>query len=306
MGNGANSWILIIAALCALAIGAVRTLESRLEAEDADAIDVATPAISGKRQQTERRLFREVEDECDDLLVGDGRTVDLNWRQSPTRVPAGYKVHRKAQQRYEVLLNLKFSAHRNYDGGVADAFLDQKYRDYAAQCIRQFGGRLRDQSGRRLELRVLNDDERALMKSTPRVPIKIGARDLRDSSLLWSSNITCPVVMHELMHLLGLVDEYKPVVARHKNDTYDCRITGPSSSIMNGSQSVSQHARVLWPGHVNAVLYPACREKNERYYICAQAAYRGGGREGGCPDWSVKERLLCADQCTDDDCDWLE
>src|SRR5262249_54052886 len=74
------------------------------------------------------------------------------------------------------------------------------------------------------------------------------------NSGLWTPNITCDVVLHETMHVLGLVDEYQEtsdgaivgadgkvrfvddIATAGKGETafneQDCRIQGPSDSLM--------------------------------------------------------------------------
>ena len=300
--------IISVAILCAAAVGGVRGYEAiqAHQAEDHSASEQSTPKRSSAKTSA-RQFFRLVGDPCKELFIGEGRLVEMNWRQSPTQVGAHYAVHRKTQNEYEILLNLRFKADGAYDGRVSRSHVDDHYRRHARSCIRDFGGKLSDRLGRRIKLRIVPDNDKDLKSVVPAAPlISVSQSGIRDSSRRWSSDIACPVVLHELMHLIGLVDEYEPIPAWRHSETNNCRVTGPASSVMRSSWSVTRHARALWPGHMNAVLYPACQERNVRYYTCAKGAYRGRSRNDGCPDWNVKERLLCFEQCDETDCDWLE
>ena len=305
---------MMIVAVSVFAAGAVKTLEPKVgealqePGQDQQRNGQSGPSKNGQASAaTTNRLFRVVSDPCEDLFVGDGRIVNLPYRKSPTKVNATYAVHRKTQNQFEVMLNLKFAPAQDYDGQASRGNVDQHYRRHAAQCIREYGSRLRDQRGRAISLKIISPTDASLTSVVPRSPlIHVSQAGIRDSSRRWSSDIACPVVLHELMHLVGLVDEYEPVPAWKRQETHDCRITGPASSLMRSSWSVRRHSRVLWPAHLNAVIYPTCREKNVRYHTCSKGAYRGAKRNDGCPDWDFRERLLCYEQCTEGDCDWLQ
>jgi len=57
------------------------------------------------------------------------------------------------------------------------------------------------------------------------------------SAANYQENITCPTLVHEILHLLGLCDEYSG-----GRDGFACRARGPSNSIMSGMQEAFSEA----------------------------------------------------------------
>lgn len=67
--------------------------------------------------------------------------------------------------------------------------------------------------------------------------VHIGVAEGRNHSQGYTHNISCTTVIHELLHLTGLVDEYEELSLKNilfgATATYDCRSLGPKSSVMS-------------------------------------------------------------------------
>jgi hypothetical protein len=69
--------------------------------------------------------------------------------------------------------------------------------------------------------------------------IEVSSESMRGHSTYWSASYDCGQILHETLHLLGLVDEYPEngavVGGGFLAAASDCRFTGPTNSIMHNS-----------------------------------------------------------------------
>lgn len=170
-------------------------------------------------------------------------------------------------------------------------------------CLREINSILSPRNGPHLEIQLSTD---------PLVPSRAigiessdGFNEDNANSAHWSTNISCAVMAHEILHILGLVDLYEPEGEGFHVDeqtralthvriltlsdsfsqpsadipAYDCRRIGPRNLIMSNAQEAYASARetsgaVLSPAEVRAITLPACQSSNRVYFGCAAAAYR--------------------------------
>ncbi|MGE0762607.1 MAG: hypothetical protein AB7N80_04960 [Bdellovibrionales bacterium] len=121
----------------------------------------------------------------------------------------------------------------------------------------------------------------------------------RESDDTWSplGEMSCATVMHETMHILGLVDEYEEAEGHYLNkkgqrthretDTwrsiYSCRSLGPESSIMSNPfagddiEEDPSGTTAIFAAQFREIVYHDCPELNRVYRSCARNAYRGAG-----------------------------
>ena len=160
---------------------------------------------------------------------------------------------------YKVTVNLQFT-----DGaGNTNPDLQKKYEEAARKCYAAATGDLAGKLGA-LEIRLASD-EPSVPKPTITQKISIVSSTSRADSHNWETNMDqsdrCPVILHETLHLLGLVDEYKEtsigvlvnketgerkdVSDKATHASYNCRALGPDDSIMAnhiaGSEAVKAH-----------------------------------------------------------------
>ncbi len=185
-----------------------------------------------------------------------------------TGIDASYRLERKAtaQKEFRILVNLQFRSH--------DATEMELVRQNAQGCLRNLSPYLKGPEGESIEI-TLDETDRAL----PAVGVihidSLAAEErktFRETSLRWSNELSCGKILHEVLHHLGLVDEYfDPGHA-------PCRAVGSQSSAMlSGDTAIEQaivlQKSVLMPAHFRALTMPGCMSANQNYYRCAAVAY---------------------------------
>ncbi|MBI3556726.1 MAG: hypothetical protein HY074_10725 [Deltaproteobacteria bacterium] len=186
----------------------------------------------------------------DEALAEDYVSDDGTLIKAGTKVPA-----------FEASVKLSFHP----DGSdVASGAIQEKYAARAREC---YGGepaksKLRGPGGEHLQIKLVDPDPdpKKPNASGPFVTsIAVPASEMRANSALWNPNISCPVILHETLHILGLVDEYQEtsdgaIVAADGKVTivddiskadkgsktfkkWDCRIYGPADSMMSGQEA---------------------------------------------------------------------
>jgi hypothetical protein len=173
-------------------------------------------------------------------------------------------------------------------------------RAHANQCLEQLNPRLQGPGSQSLNIRLV---EEVGSPPIPPNPIAVVSADARSNSLAWEEDITCDVVVHELLHVLGLIDEYQETaIGYHETNghlspaaannllpisvpSYNCRSVGPGNSIMHYTNwAVGTPGALLRPAHFRAITQPGCASANRLYYACAQDAYETsiGNLGNGC------------------------
>jgi hypothetical protein len=235
-------------------------------------------------------------DPCAEYKIGERRA----WfsERGYVGIPYRQEVTRLDENTHQLRFYVKFVADTNYTGSESPADLDSIYRRKVEECLEEFNPKLKaiDDQGKIQKIRlVLNKDPRDTHASIPLWIIKIGDKGYdprasmktrnfqRAHSGAYPSDVSCQTVVHELMHLGGLVDEYDEnstlrndiFVETNQRAQFSCRVLGPRTSLMNNEYlSLGPTSRFpLQPGHIKALLYPACAEKNETYFRCAKQAY---------------------------------
>lgn len=189
---------------------------------------------------------------CADMKPGESRTVDEASRNSPTGVTRRYRVTRDTTNPrvYKVDLNIRFWGNQDYVqeqyGRLGSGFgyfprhgeTHQRFSQKAQECFRQMQGRLKDPDGNELHLNMTNDE------AVPSNTVWIEKQNFRSNASQWESQIDCPTIVHEALHLMGLCDGYhertlKAHNGQRENDPtasqyrYDCRNTERDGSVMN-------------------------------------------------------------------------
>jgi hypothetical protein len=191
---------------------------------------------------------------------------------------------------YEVLVNIDFLAEAN---ASADAVA--RARSSARSCLASISHKLRGPKGERL--RILLSQDRPNQPAPAAVQVRVHRSFQRPNSGNWEEGMNCPTVVHETLHLLGLVDEYRENGgADPARQRFDCRSVGPRSSIMAAqvfayqrvnADDLSQffnmqgHPSLLSAAQFGAIVFPGCSEINATYYACARDAYRTSREHGG-------------------------
>lgn len=189
---------------------------------------------------------------CKELIPGRSRIIDVDAFRSPTMVQHKYKITRHIGDNYEVALNLKFLDALKDPKGLNGSFnpdLNNKMKRKIQGCLNIANKAMTAPGGKRLTIRLTGDRENN--PRPPEVPILVGPADLRATSQRYNSTIDCPTVMHEVMHLLGLCDEYQESTMGYVVDkqtgaitwsdkdaqihAFDCRAVGQPHSLMRNN-----------------------------------------------------------------------
>lgn len=128
----------------------------------------------------------------------------------------------------------------------------------------------------------------------------------RTNSRTYNLGVSCGTVIHEVLHLTGLIDEYEEIYNPSSKDSYQyqCRRLGPEDSVMaNHSQAINNSVyyghSLLKPAHARYLLYPNCAEKNDTYYKCSALAYTS---EANCTPQKTQNLPL---SCQNGSTDWI-
>lgn len=156
-------------------------------------------------------LVRDVSD-CTPLEVGESRVTSKNDRLADY-VEQKYAVTNIGNDTYRVDLNINFvpdhvAFQDETSGSAASAAMLERVRG----CAEKANSAASDSLGRKLQFNILTPSESAELPEglrPPEVNIMVRAADAgRQNSRAYNENITCAVVIHEMMHLMGLHDEY--------------------------------------------------------------------------------------------------
>jgi hypothetical protein len=245
---------------------------------------------------------------CIKLKVGESRIINMNNIESPTGLATKYKLERSSESTHRVEVNIFFSPAVNRAEMVSRT----------KKCFKKLDKQLVGPFQERIQLALSSD------RSAPQVDINIIDGEFRSNSANWKRTASCATIIHETLHLLGLVDEYseknighslnmKTKVVRKVNNLsevlsgetfisqYDCRVSGPTGSIMNNSHSaLKSKDNFLLSAHFKAITQPGCFENNKIYYQCAPYAYKTSKEHygNGC---GYRKPDVCDDQG-----DWVD
>lgn len=138
---------------------------------------------------------------CEPLQPGRHRLMTRDRYQS-----GNYVLRNLGGGRYAAVLNLDF-----VPGPGASQELVESMKARTMNCIRSLGPHMRN-GGERLEIQIISPSDR-LENNFPRpakneIKVTNQPSDYRGDAANYGSNFTCRTIGHELLHLLGLCDEY--------------------------------------------------------------------------------------------------
>ncbi|MDE0118985.1 MAG: hypothetical protein OXM55_03130 [Bdellovibrionales bacterium] len=256
--------------------------------------------------------------QCHELKPGQEKRV-----YSDTGLNKSYNVKKESDGTYSISLNLNFFADEDYDGNVPKGQVPAHYMKWVQECMDKANQKMLGPNGEKLKIVIKSpkkQDPRCRAADTKE--IAIGSTDHRSNAGKYEADIDCPIITHEVLHLLGLCDEYKErsrgyyvdaqtgeIEANVSNvfnekeeinqkfqdkeayqfkPAYDCRVTTSNSIMANSTQrwynvfNFGKNDSLLNPGQFNAILYGSCSEKNKIFNECSQLAYESSVIEKDC------------------------
>lgn len=193
-----------------------------------NAVHAANSSFCKTIRRDDAQLKQWLEDmRCKELNVGEKRLVDYPI-SSPTGISARYLISKIDKDKYQIDIPI------NLKGGPEKS----KMEEWIKSCTKNLNQYLKGPNGEQLLLNpILKDNERTAWHFGYSTDIEIQPHDYRSNARNYRENIDCETIMHELLHLLGLVDEYEELLSESKLSTngklHNCRIFGPPNSIMN-------------------------------------------------------------------------
>ena len=247
---------------------------------------------------------------CKDLQIGESLRVKKSPKKSKSGIEMKYTLNRVSENGYDVFINPDFLPHKSYDGKFPSnvtgtitlrklrPFVNQLYKKRFNYCFGHFNKKLYDGYYRKINLKVWDKELHSSIKAPPKVKIKIVSSLARSNSRNYASNASCSTIVHEVLHILGLPDEYREKVSnwnpnilgrmfrplvndRHGKLAFNCRSMGKGASIMANPHNTQYYRRNIFSKHIDVILYPNCTKKNETFYKCAKNAYRTSKDHGG-------------------------
>lgn len=139
---------------------------------------------------------------CAPLKPGDAKVVS----STPTGINADYALKQTGQNETTAIVNMKFTAE------VGATVSGKQMEDRVKGCMDNVSPYLKGGNGEQLKIKIVNPDEAAALPSNQRPTVNsvdVAAGSIRSNSRRYDPSVDCTVITHEVMHLLGLCDEYK-------------------------------------------------------------------------------------------------
>ena len=251
--------------------------------------------------------------QCSSLKPGQQKIVRPDTDPSLSRP---YVLKREDDGTYSIPLNLKFSP-VGYDGPVPKEYMHKYYLNKVQECMDTTNQKLLGPNGEKLKILINGpqENENKTCKKDDTIDISIRSHKYRSDHRNYESDIKCPAITHEILHLLGLCDEYKEEKRGHyinpetgkkvpssqvnthrlSSDTsyefkpaYDCRIVTTNSIMADHRErwdNVFKNGKnnsLLTTDQFNAILYGSCEEKNKLFNECSKLAYQSSIDHPGC------------------------
>jgi hypothetical protein len=168
--------------------------------------------------------------------VGEAKIVNFKDEPSPTGTGTNYTIVNTGNGNHEILIPIQF---QRAAGATVDA---NTMMNRARNCMNELTPYMRGPAGQQLNIRILNDQELAARPLSQRPEPNIinviasGTRTDRDN---YESDIDCPTIAHEMLHILGLSDEYRETIAGFPGS---CRALPDAISIMRDPTEAVQLA----------------------------------------------------------------
>lgn len=157
-----------------------------------------------------------------------GEIKVIDEYKGPTGISAEYSLLQNSPKSWtaSIALNVK----------SAEGVQGQAMFERIKRCINIASPHFKGENGKSLTIAILSPTDREKLPSNKRPPlvdIDIQPVDARSNSAAYAADISCSTIVHEVLHILGLCDEYDG-----KGDGYECRSVPQVDSIMKSQSRV--------------------------------------------------------------------
>ena len=166
-----------------------------------------TCAVSEKGTEDLKDLLNTLDNrtQCSELNNGEEKII-----HSGTAIDDSYKLKRESDGSYSIPLTMEFSVDEDYNGNIPESEVANHYMNRVQKCMEQASQKMLGPNGEQVQI-VINKPKKikeACNNSNVK-KIKIGSSAYRSHSKKYEADIDCPTITHEVLHLLGLCDEYE-------------------------------------------------------------------------------------------------
>ena len=254
-------------------------------------------------------LLQRLEDEgsCSEYKIGEERHFIITPIQSAILPYTYYRIKRESENHYKAFVTLKFSVHISllYEGSLP-APIDQMHSYYIEEkvrpCISEANLKMKGPHGEILEIVI--EDAYQVDSCMPKYSVQIGSRYALRNAKYYHMNMDCSSTTHEIIHLLGLWDEY--LEGRYARN-YDCRVVQENSTLADHGVrwlnvfDYNNEDSLLDPSHFQAILYGNCSSRNDvkLYRQCSHLSYQTPSSDNAClaqKDYCDRQNVLGRDK----------
>ena len=231
---------------------------------------------------------------CENYATGESRSPQHHQNWGGT-----YSIKKEADGNYTVTIPIVFSPNDDeYDGDVPTDQIHPHYLQRAQECLQEESSNMLGPNGERLAFNITDGNSLSSCEKPNRISIQ--SRAGRSNSASYSADVSCPTIVHETGHTMGLRDEYIESIKGiyvsittgniHEDTTssvrqaflpnYNCRVT-QRNSLMGSHKERFESVRrgnehsLLDPTHFNVILYGSTcssRDDIQLYQKCASLA----------------------------------
>ena len=212
---------------------------------------------------------RDLEDHqsCRDYAIGEERI-----KSSTGYGGGGYTIKRESNDNYTASLFIEFVPSVFYDNEDVPRRdqVQNHYRQMAQSCIDQANPYLKGPHGQKLNIVIRTPNANTCVPKNTITIWNTWMNDDEAQALNYPSNINnCETITHEILHLLGLDDEYQGSIHYTSFFPLNCSMN-QENSIMNNDgyrwanvfDSKTEDS-LLDPTHFNVILYKDCSKRDD-------------------------------------------
>ncbi len=175
------------------------------------------------------RRSQQLSDEasCKDLPLKIGMSKNFDREYHSPSLPIFHLVKKISDKKYQVILNTNYT-----DRGDPSSPMALEMRKRVVRCFQDANTKMMTSAGDVIEFKIVSPDKVSSLPKLERpleVEIKIDD-NLGHDSQHYSLKLGCSSIVHETLHLTGLVDEYQETRAGFTN--YGCRVVPKQKTIM--------------------------------------------------------------------------
>lgn len=148
-----------------------------------------------------------------------------------------YTLKRKQDGNYQAILNVKFV--QNAGSSVSAATMLSR----SQKCLAQAAPHMKGPDGKTLEIVTLAPDEINKLpkdEQPKEYKVTIEAPGYGTNAGAYAETVDCGTITHEMLHLMGLCDEYLEDRPQYASNNWTCRVVTKAPSVMRDTRAYDQ------------------------------------------------------------------